>query len=192
VRSTVYFAQRFLARGQYEIKASTIDRGRAGREEELELGIKWAHHFDLERAFLAAVGAEVEIPLDAGDPVFVPYWSAAKGLGESWSFQGTARSHLPTDDPDRGDLELSGVMHWLPTAWPRRAFPALELVVAAPFDGGELQTSVVPQVFAGLTRGGHVGLAVGAEIPLSDQPWDVRYHAFLVWEYVDGPIWSGW
>ena len=54
-------------------------------------------------------------------------------------------------------------------------------------------TSVgLPQVRIGLTRGGHVALNLGAEIPLSDQSYDARYYAQLLWDFADGSFFKGW
>jgi len=30
------------------------------------------------------------------------------------------------------------------------------------------------------------------EMPLSNQVWDYRLQAFLVWDYADGALWNGW
>jgi hypothetical protein len=61
-------------------------------------------------------------------------------------------------------------------------------------DGGgdTVQWTVVPQLRIGLTRGGHVALNLGAEIPLSDQPYDWRAHLTLLWDFADGGFFKGW
>lgn len=50
----------------------------------------------------------------------------------------------------------------------------------------------MPQVRIGLTRGGHVALNLGVELPLSEQPWDERICATLLWDFADGSIFQGW
>ena len=52
--------------------------------------------------------------------------------------------------------------------------------------------SVLPQVRFGLTKGGHVALNLGVEAPLSDQDWDYRIHAVLLWDFADGSFFKGW
>ena len=57
---------------------------------------------------------------------------------------------------------------------------------------GDLEWTVLPQVRIGLTRGGHVALMLGAEVPLSDQSWDTRYYFKLLWDFADGGFFKGW
>ena len=38
----------------------------------------------------------------------------------------------------------------------------------------------------------HVALNLGAEIPLSDQPYDWRAHRTLLWDFADGGFFKGW
>ena len=44
----------------------------------------------------------------------------------------------------------------------------------------------------GLSRGGHVALALGVEVPVTGLDYDYRLHAFLLWDFADGPFWRGW
>jgi len=102
---------------------------------------------------------------------------------------------LPVDDFDQGELELAGIVHYTWSPWPRRVFPALEVTATSPFDrNGEdaVQFTVLPQVRIGLTRGGHVALNLGVELPLSDQDYDTRYHLTLLWDFADGGFFTGW
>lgn len=55
-----------------------------------------------------------------------------------------------------------------------------------------MQFTVVPQVRIGLTRGGHVALNLGVELPLSDQPYDWRAHLNLLSDFADGGFLKGW
>jgi hypothetical protein len=75
-------------------------------------------------------------------------------------------------------------------------FPALEFTATAPFDPADeedsVQWTVLPQLRIGLTRGAHVALNLGVEIPLSDQSWDARYHLTLLWDFADGSLFKGW
>ncbi len=193
LRHTIYYARRLATRAQFEIQASRSERGDE-EEDELELGIKWAFHDNLEASRLMALGLEVEIPLDDddGSEVVIPYFSLAQGLTDAVSFQGTLRSHLPADDVDAGDVAVSGGVHWTPSPWPRSVSPGLEGTVTIPFDGSDLEATLLPQALVGLTRGGHVALALGVEVPVTGIDWDYRLHAFLLWDFADGPFWAGW
>ncbi|MCP3978225.1 MAG: cytochrome c [bacterium] len=194
-KSTLYYAQRFGKRQQGEIKLAYLDDDRGSAIDEAELGYKWAFHHHLERTLLLTTGLEAELPIedDSAPNVYIPYLSFAKGLFETTTLQGTLRSHLPDDGIDRGDLELSAILHWAPSPWPRSLAPALEVTWTAPFTGGvDYETTVIPQTYFGLNKLGNVALAVGVELPLSDQSYDRRIHAFLLWDIADGPFWAGW
>ena len=192
LRQTIYYAHRFATRAQFEVQASRLERGDV-EEDEIELGLKWAFHDNLEQSRLMALGLEVEVPLDGDESeVVIPYFSLAQGLSDVATFQGTVRSHLPADDVDAGDVALSGAVHWTPSPWPRSLSPGLEGTVTIPFDGSDLSATLLPQALVGLTKGGHVALAVGVEVPVTGIDWDYRLHAFLLWDFADGPFWAGW
>ena len=91
-------------------------------------------------------------------------------------------------------MELAGIVHWVHSPWPRRVFPALEVVAEQPFRSrnGDLEWTAMPQVRIGLTRGGHVALNLGVEFPLSSQDWDTRVYATLLWDFADGSFFQGW
>ncbi len=49
---------------------------------------------------------------------------------------------------------------------------------------------LAPTLFKGLTRRGHVSMAIGAKIPLAGhRAFDYQIGAFLLWEYMDGGLW---
>ena len=93
-----------------------------------------------------------------------------------------------------GAAELAGIVHYVHSPWPRRVYPGLEVVAEQPFrsSNGDLEWSVMPQVRIGLTKGGHVALNLGIELPLSDQSWDERYYVTLLWDFADGGFFKGW
>jgi hypothetical protein len=114
-RSTLYHARRVGRRLQGEAKLSTLDRGATSELHEAELGVKWAFHHRGTSLLLAA-GADLEIPLQAdGDTTLVPYLSHATPLGDRFTLQGTLRTHLPLGTLAEGEVELSEIVHWLPT-----------------------------------------------------------------------------
>jgi mono/diheme cytochrome c family protein len=193
-KHTVYYGHRLGRRYQGEIKISRVDQGAGGHSSELELGFKWAFHHDLKRSLLLTAGIEAELPLDGGDAsdVVIPYFSLAHAISDEFTLQSTLRSHLPTDDAGAGDLELSAVVHYMHSPWPRRAFPALEIKGVEPFRG-RTEATLIPQVWVGLNRRGHVALGTGIELPVAgDIAYDYRLHVFLLWDIPDGPFWEGW
>ena len=68
------------------------------------------------------------------------------------------------------------------------------IVAEQPFrsSNGDLQWTALPQVRIGLTKGGHVALNLGMELPLSGQVWDHSVHLTLLWDFADGSLFKGW
>jgi hypothetical protein len=194
-RSTLYHARRLGRRWQGEVKLSTLSQGATSELHEAELGVKWAFHARGTSLLLAA-GTDLEIPLQAsGETTGVPYLSQAMPLGERFTLQGTLRAHLPLGGFHEGDLELSEVVHWLPTEWPRGIFPGLELTLVAPFEVEDRwRASLIPQLHLAFSKRGHVALNLGLELPLDGARSGYRYrlHTFLLWDMADGGFWEGW
>ncbi len=160
---------------------------------EVEIGYKQALSFSTSHILSAA--AVVAVPVEAdGDGELQSYLAYGKLLSPSWIFQSSLRLKFPFADSSDGEVELAGIAHYVHSPWPRRVFPALEVVASKPFRSskGDLEWTVMPQVRVGLTRGGHVALNLGVELPLSDQSWDQRYYMTLLWDFADGSFFQGW
>jgi len=196
LRTTLYYGRRFGARYQGEIKLDHLNQ--LGGPDELgvvELGFKWAVHDNLRRQSLYTLGIEVAFPVDDSEAsdVVIPYFSFAQGISGTVTFQGTLKSRLPTNDVGNGEAELTGVFHWMPSQWPRSVSPALEFTVTEPFTSDRsTRSTVIPQLYAGLSKLGHVAFAVGVEVPVTDLPYDYRIRTFLLWDIADGVFWRGW
>jgi len=193
--NTIEYARRLGTRAQAEIKVSQIAEGSRFEVVEVELSLKLALSHNLENQSLWSVGLEAAIPVgDADDSeTLIPYLSLAKGISDSFTVQSTFRSHLPTSTLNDGDAEFSGIVHWMTTPWPRGIFPGLEGTVAVPFSAREeVGVTLIPQVYFGLSRAGHVALTVGVEIPVTDLSYNYRIRSFLLWDIGDGPFWRGW
>jgi cytochrome c553 len=196
LRTTLYYARRFGARYQGEVKLSHLNaEGESGELEELELGFKWAVKDNLAKMSLFTLGIEAAFPIeddDASDEL-IPYFSWAKGVSDAITFQGGLKIQLPVDAAGEGEALLSGIFHWMPSPWPRSVSPALELTLTEPFSSnGNTEATAIPQLYFGLSKGGHVALALGVEAPLTDIDYDYRIHTFLLWDIADGPFWAGW
>ena len=172
-----------------------------GRFDKIEPGFKYVLRFvDGPRGSILTAGAKFELPLHGGEEEFVPFLAFGKILGPNFTFQGSSRAKLPFGDFDEGSLELAGIVHWTHSPWPRNLFPGLELVAEIPFDRGPgpdrpdaVQWSIVPQTRIGLTKGGHVALNLGLELPLNERDrYDYRAQMFLIWDFADGPFWKAW
>lgn len=194
VQNVFEIAQRFGRRSHGEIKLVHVDEGGDSKLEAVELEYKGAITWSLENEFLLTGGLEAELPTEGDESIQVnPFLSFAKGLSDTLTLQGNLLTHLPVDDTSLGDVKLSAVVHWLPTPFPRGVFPGLEWTVTQPFSSGrELEASVLPQLYFGLSRRGHVALSVAVELPLTGLDYDYRIRSFLLWDMADGPLWEGW
>mgnify|MGYP000744815636 CR=1 FL=1 len=160
---------------------------------EAEVGYKHALSFSKEHVLSAA--AVWAIPVEAdGDGELQTYLAYGKVLSDDWIFQSSLRLKFPFEGASDGEAELAGIVHYAHSPWPRSVFPALEVVATRPFrsGNGDLEWTAMPQVRVGLTRGGHVALNLGVELPLSDQSWDQRYWVTLLWDFADGGFFKGW
>ena len=161
---------------------------------EIEAGYKralsWSDRYILSGALIVAK------PVDSadGDGELQAYLAHGTVLSERWILQSSLRLKFPFEGASDGAAELAGIVHYVHSPWARRVFPALEVVGERPFrsSNGDLQWTVLPQVRIGLTKGGHVALNLGVELPLSDQLWDERYYVTLLWDFADGGFFKGW
>ena len=185
--------KRFGKRGQGVLEIIHEAQGSVSEIAEVELGYKHAFHFSRQHIWSAA--AVVAIPVEAdGDGELQTYVAYGRRLSPTWIFQSSLRFKFPFDGFGDGETELAGIVHYTHSPWPRSVFPALEMTVTRPYDSanGDTEWTVLPQVRIGLTRGGHVALNLGVEIPLSDQSWDNRYYLTLLWDFADGSFFKGW
>lgn len=161
---------------------------------EIEVGYKRALSWSKQHVLSGAV--VYAVPVDSGDSdgELQTYLAYGTALSATWIMQGSLRLKMPVDKFSNGEAELAGIAHYVHSDWPRRVFPALEVVAVQPFrsSNGDLEWTAMPQVRIGLTRGGHVALNLGVELPLSNQTWDQRYYVTLLWDFADGSLFKGW
>jgi cytochrome c len=206
IRNVIEIEKRIFKRTQLSLELSHkiddgIDNGH-GNFDQIEPGIKHVIYENPSSQSLASVGALLAIKTEesSSSDEFIPYVAAAKRLTDTLTLQGTARSTLPLEKFSDGNVELSGVMHWSPSPWPRSLNPGLELVASFPIDRGTgtsrksfSQLSVIPQTQISLNKRGNILLNLGAEIPLNDTDrYDYRGYVYLLWDYADGGLLDGW
>ena len=195
-RNVLEFEKRLGKAGQGLLEIVHEDDGVSSEVKAVQLGYKQALHWDLQRGRILSGALLVELPTVGNEkPIIIPQLAYGRFLPADLLLQASARALLPTDDFDDGAMELASALHWAWSVWPRRVFPAIELTATVPFSSrgnDAVQWTVVPQLRWGLTRGGHVALNLGMEIPLNDQLYDRRYHLNLLWDFADGGFFKGW
>lgn len=197
---TLELEQRFGTCSQLVLELSHRIEDSDGKFKSVEFGAKHVLHHNLDQGFIATLAGVVEVPVDDSSVELLPYLAVGKILNDQWTVQGSLRAKLPVDELGNGSMELSGVVHWVHTPWGRAVFPALEFTGDFPFERGSgagrvdfSHWTVTPQVRIGLTRGGHVALNLGVEVPINEtNRFDWRGLVFLIWDFADGPFWAGW
>lgn len=193
-KSVLEFEKRIGEAGQIVVELVHERDAVRNKLAKVEAGYKQALSWSDQHVLSAA--AVIALPTDSedGDGELQPYLAYGRILSDNWILQSSLRLKLPFDDSSDGSAELAGIVHYVHSPWPRRVFPGLEIVAEKPFhsSNGDLEWSALPQVRLGLTKGGHVALNVGVELPLSDQSWDERYHITVLWDFADGGVFKGW
>lgn len=193
LKNVLEIEKRVGRRGQAILEFVHESEGSVSELAEVEVGYKRALSFSATHILSGA--AVVAIPVEAeGDGELQTYFAYGSILSPSWILQGSLRFKFPFEGFDDGSAELAGIVHYVHSPWPRRVFPALEVVAEKPFRSanGDLEWTAMPQIRIGLTRGGHVALNLGVEYPLTGQSWDNRYYATLLWDFADGGFFQGW
>jgi mono/diheme cytochrome c family protein len=195
-RNVLEIEKRFGRRSMGVVEVIHEDDGFDSEITEVEAGAKTVLYWNLDRQSILSGALVVAVPTDSeASEEIIPYLAYGKRLAETATFQSSARVIVPVDETDQGEVELAGVVHYQWIAKARAAFPALEVTATVPFDadgGDAVQWTVLPQFRLGLTKGGHVALNFGVEIPLSDQSYDTRYHMNVLWDFADGSLLKGW
>ena len=195
-RSVLEIEKRFGRRSMGVLEVIYEDDGQDSEITKVEAGVKTALHWNRDDRSILSGALILAFPTDSEESEeIIPYLAYGRQVSDAATLQSSARVIVPVDDADQGEVELAGVVHYVWHEFPRAVFPGLEVTATVPFDAGEgdsVQWTVLPQVRVALTRGGHVALNAGVELPLSDQSWETRYHLVLLWDFADGSFFKGW
>jgi mono/diheme cytochrome c family protein len=199
-RVTVYYADRFADRGQVEVKAPVVNVATPGANDaglgDVELGFKYAFFDRRTTPAIAAAGLEIALPtgdstrqFGSGAFVAVPYLAAGVGVANKLQLQASTKLETPLAT-GRTTTFVGALAATLTLPSSRQGlFPGLELLAEAPLDGSPATLSLVPTLYTGITKLGHVAFSVGSEFPVvGSRSYDARFVAFFLWEYADGGI----
>ncbi len=197
-----YYANRFGNRFQYEAKLPLLTKSGAGTAAtgigDLELGLKYAFYDNYRSLTIVTAGLEAALPtgsetkgFGAGTVTAVPYIAAAQGIGSSLQLSTSVKGEIPLDRT-KGNPELRASFLSMLTLFESKqgVFPGLEVFVKKNLATYDYSLSLIPQVYWGITKRGHLALSLGAEIPVAGtKPFDGKIVAFFLWDYVDGGLW---
>ncbi len=190
-------------RGEVEIAVPFVvhdvtDGATTGGIGDLGLAYKQVLYADLPSLTIASVGLDLSVPtgdrdrhLGDGTVTFQPSLLAGKQI-YNLVIQGQILGIAPLDKnrADRGvsyRFAFSYPLSDLKSAW----VPTLETEVLQNVTAQEHNFFLTPEIYKGITKRGHVAVALGAQIPVAGgpDPFDYRVLAFLLWDYADGGLW---
>lgn len=202
----VVYENRLGPRFQYELefplRPKANDEGYGAGVGDLVVSGKYVLGFNPAKLQILSAGLEVALPtgnegkgLSAGTPVFAPYLAFGKGFRGS-VLQGKVAAEFPanTDRASR-NYRYAIAYSFPPIGFSRTGYvPAVELIGAYnPRSKGHAQTAVIG-VSKALNKLGHVIGSVGMGFPLrpTGAPRPKEFRAYVLWDFGDGPIWTGW
>ena len=199
----VSFERRVGPRGQVEIALPFVvhdvtDGATTGGVGDLALAYKHVLYADLPSRTIASASLDLVLPsgdrdrhLGDGTVSFEPSLLAGKEI-HNVVIQGQILGLAPIDEnrADRGvdyRLAFSYPLSPLKRAW----VPTLEIEVLQDVTAQQHNLFLTPEIYKGITKRGHVAVALGAQVPVAGgpDPFDYRVLAFLLWEYTDGGLW---
>ncbi len=144
-------------------------------------------------------GVELAIPtgnsrngVGAGTPVVKPQLLSGHRLGPV-VVQTQVLADLPGNTTKADRQMLYRLALQLPLGpYKRSLVPAVELEQSQALASSvHAYTLLGPTLYTGLSRRGHVAMAVGAQVPVAGtRPFNWRFGTFLLWEWADGPFWA--
>ncbi|HWP81379.1 MAG TPA: cytochrome c [Bacteroidota bacterium] len=199
---TLYYANRFGRRFQYEAKLpfhmAASSTSTATGIGNLEVGLKYAFYDDYRSLTILTAGIEAALPpvsetngFGSGTVALIPYLAAGQGVGNLLQVSTSVKLETPLDRA-KGDPELRAALLGMLTIHETKQgfFPGIEFFGRKNLSNSNYTLSIVPQIYWGITTRGHLAISFGAELPVAGiRPFDRRFVAFFLWDYVDGGLW---
>ena len=193
---------RFQYELEFPIRPAATDAGYGAGVGDVVVSGKYVLSFNPSKQRILSGGLEVALPtgseqkdLGSGTPVFVPFLSFGKGIG-STIFQTKLSAELPADQERAARTFKYAVGYSLPPIGTARTgfIAALELIGTYNWANEKHDQTAVIGVSKALNKLGHVIASVGMGFPLrpSEGPKPKEFRAYLLWDFGDGPIWTGW
>lgn len=193
---------RFQWEVEFPLRPKPTDEGYGAGVGDIVVSGKYVLSFNPARLQIFSGGLEAALPtgnegksLGSGTTVFTPYLSFGKGL--KWGVvQGRVAAELPVDTSRASRNYKYALAYSFPAiGFSRTGYvPAVELEGAYnPSNQSHEQTAVFG-ISKALSKLGHVIASVGIGVPLrpTGAPHPKEFHAYLLWDFADGPFWRGW
>jgi len=196
------YEKRLGPRFQYEVTLPVRAQASGGDGRglaDVEVEAKQVLHFDLRRLEILSAGVGITLPtgsegkgLGTGTVVFSPFLAYGKGWGKTL-LQAKLEGRVPANG-ERADREIEYAVGVSRALGPRTIAwtPAIELSGAWNTRTRRLDYAAVIEASKPLNKLGHVIASLGVAVPIRPRDDRYRIQAYLLWDFADGPFWSGW
>lgn len=129
--------------------------------------------------------------LGSGTVSFEPALLAGKQIGRL-VLQAQVQGIAPVDET-RADRAVRYLLacSYATAALRRAPVASIELETLHDVTARQTNLFVTPELYVGLSKRGHIGVALGAQVPVAGDadPFDYRVLGFVLWDYADGGLW---
>jgi mono/diheme cytochrome c family protein len=200
--TTLYYANRFGTRFQYEAKLpivlSTTSFASHWGLGDMELGVKYCIFDDYRDKQIFSVGLEAGIPTGnktlgfGGDEVgMTAFLAGGMQFGSVLQAQGSLKLEGPVPAYfDELEIKSAVAVIALFSDSKQGFFPGIEVEHVYQRLPSSSTVIVIPKLYWGITAKGHLAVSFGPELQVSGRSrYDTRWRAFFLWDYVDGGLW---
>lgn len=193
---------RFQYELEFPLRPKATDEGYGAGVGDVVVSGKYVLAFNPAKLQIFSGGLELALPtgnerkeLGSGTAVFTPFLSFGRGFSRG-VFQTRVAAELPADAARAARSYKYAVAYSFPAiGFSRTGYvPAIELEGAySPSTSTHEQVAVLGLSKA-LSKLGHVIASVGVGVPIRPRgaPHPKEFHAYLLWDFGDGPFWQGW
>jgi mono/diheme cytochrome c family protein len=203
----IAYEHRLGSRAQYElavpVEMQHADGDRWARGVgDIAFAVKRVLYHDPLSIFTA--GLETAFPtgsesqgLGAGATTFEPFVAFGRILPSNMFVQVHGGVDLPTSTSETSrEVFWRGVIGrtFYQNRFGRQFSPMLEMQGTKPLvSAAEIEWDLVPEAQVSLSKLQHVRLGMGVQMPVNERDQRGRtFHLYLLWDWFDGPLFSGW
>jgi hypothetical protein len=208
VLPTFIYEWRLGARNQVEIAVPVAFTERAsgtwaGGFGDVALSAKRAVFHSLGSGTIGSVALEVILPtgnedqgFGGGTTVFEPYVAVGQLLPSASfvQFQGGVELPVESDRSDEAFGRIAVGKTFVQGRFGRSWSPMVEVLASSEIEASAVPDwDVVPQLQVSLSRRQHVLMNAGVQLPVNDtESRDTAVIVYLLWDWFDGGLFSGW
>ena len=205
--NTVIYEHRLWSRTQFELAVPVELQHASGEGWTKGLGdtaFALKHVLFHDDRTIFSVGEETLFPtgketqgLGGGVTIIEPFLAFGRILPGNGFVQVHSGVELPTDTGKAGRevyWRVAGGRTFYHNRFGRQFSPIVELVAAKDLTAHEAALwDIVPEMQVSLSKLQHVRVSAGLQMPLNEREGRGRtFHLYVLWDWFDGPLFSGW